>query len=822
MSLKFHSKQRVAIIGHARGGGIAEAVIAMGVVEAALVSPAAGSVIPSPEGEGKGEGRALALLRSSKNRQYVNSLRRNKKPINGKAELVNYASNYAGGSITVRYSNEDATAPAEICIYDEIGDDPWSNLGFSAKDLQNALATIPRNRELHIRVNSPGGDVHQGATIKALLDEWPNKVIVTIDGVAASTASWMILGADEVRATRTSQMFIHDAMTICFGNAADFTAAAADLDKTSDQIAQIYADKTGKSLKSMRDKMRAETLLTGEEAKDIGLVDTLIDGNAKYNFTQTNLEKMREKLGALKNSDPQGAATDKPKTEDTIIMNRQKMIALLNKWGVKFDDKLTDAELEALVEAGPTNKTANTTAPATTAASAPTNVATFDPVAMQNQIDKLTTLNNQAHVNQVTADIDKLIGEDRLSNSERAEAIELATAPVTGAKYLNTLKKRPVVNPGVVPVSNGAEISVEASHSDIAKGFENFNEPTKAWQRGHNVGMDKIRDSAVNKAHFFRKHNAKLIQFANTNTIPAELKRQVILQEVIIDFARRLAPFSMFSTVFGNVPLEGTNKVEVPFYDLDSSASTSFVSGTGYTTIGNTVTAAREIEIGEGVANGDRLYQALAVSSQELARQPYLNVLQLAKLKAEKLASDIFTDVLGIVTAANYGVAAITSPADMFDSDDLADLKLACKLWPELGRLLMLDSAYDANLLKDPSFKHALNAASDSAIKEGRLFPRVMGFDYKELPTIPTNAENLVGFAAFKSAILVATAPVPPAEEVRNAGTIWEMVTDPQTGISLEFRRFGTNVTDVATHVIECSYGFAKGNGNALKRIVSA
>jgi hypothetical protein len=74
-------------------------------------------------------------------------------------------------------------------------------------------------------------------------------------------------------------------------------------------------------------------------------------------------------------------------------------------------------------------------------------------------------------------------------------------------------------------------------------------------------------------------------------------------------------------------------------------------------------------------------------------------------------------------------------------------------------------------LLKDVSFKHALNAASDSAIKEGRLFPRVFGFDYAEYPTIPANAENLVGFAVFKSAILAAFAPVPPLEEVRRAGT---------------------------------------------------
>ncbi len=278
----------------------------------------------------------------------------------------------------------------------------------------------------------------------------------------------------------------------------------------------------------------------------------------------------------------------------------------------------------------------------------------------------------------------------------------------------------------------------------------------------------------------------------------------------------------MFGTVFQNVPLQGLNTVDVPFYDLDSSSSTSFVSGTGYTTIGNTTTDKREITIGEGASDGDRLYQALSFSSQEIARQPYLKIAELAGLKAEKLAFDIWQDILGIITFANYGAAAKTSAAALFDSDDIADLKVACKAWPEMGRGLLLDSAYDGNLLKDPSFKYALNAASDSAIKEGKLYPRVMGFDYVENPNIPANGENLVGFAFFKYAILVAFAPVPPVDEVRNAGTVWELITDPATGISLEYRQFGNNVTDAATNVIESSYGFAKGLGTGLKRIVSA
>jgi len=132
-----------------------------------------------------------------------------------------------------------------------------------------------------------------------------------------------------------------------------------------------------------------------------------------------------------------------------------------------------------------------------------------------------------------------------------------------------------------------------------------------------------------------------------------------------------------------------------------------------------------------------------------------------------------------------------------------------------------VESSYDANLLKDVAFKYALNAASDSAIKEGRIYPRVFGFDYIENPNIPDNSEYLVGFAAFMSAILFAQAPIPPTEEVRRAGTMYDMTVDPQTGAVFETRSFGSNTLDSSTFIVECNYGYVKGNANALKRLTS-
>jgi ATP-dependent protease ClpP protease subunit len=108
--------------------------------------------------------------------------------------------NYLGGKIEVAFDKADET-PANIQIYDDIGRDPWTGDGFTAKDLSAALNEIPnKNRELRIAVNSRGGDVNEGKTIRSMLEDWPGRIVNVIDGVAASTASWMI-PADEVHAS---------------------------------------------------------------------------------------------------------------------------------------------------------------------------------------------------------------------------------------------------------------------------------------------------------------------------------------------------------------------------------------------------------------------------------------------------------------------------------------------------------------------------------------------------------------------------------------------------------------------------------------------
>jgi len=160
---------------------------------------------------------------------------------------------------------------AQVNIYDEIG-----LLGVSADGFMRDLAAIPGDIELHL--NSPGGDVFDGIAIYNNLRQRPGRVAVVVDGLAASAASFIAQAASPgaLAMAPHSQMMIHDGFGMAIGNAADMREMAALLDKASDNIAGIYADRTGKPAAYWRDRMRAETWLDDHEAVAEGLADHVL------------------------------------------------------------------------------------------------------------------------------------------------------------------------------------------------------------------------------------------------------------------------------------------------------------------------------------------------------------------------------------------------------------------------------------------------------------------------------------------------------------------------------------------------------------------
>jgi len=161
--------------------------------------------------------------------------------------------------------------PARLDIYDEIGWS-WFDEGVTASTFNQKLQAITApSIELHI--NSPGGDVFDGLAILNLLRATAKPIDVIVDGLAASAASFIAQAGDTVTMMPQSQMMIHDASGVCFGNAAEMTEMAELLDHMSQNIADVYAMRTGAPADDWRMAMKTETWYSADEAVAAGLAD---------------------------------------------------------------------------------------------------------------------------------------------------------------------------------------------------------------------------------------------------------------------------------------------------------------------------------------------------------------------------------------------------------------------------------------------------------------------------------------------------------------------------------------------------------------------
>lgn len=156
---------------------------------------------------------------------------------------------------------------AEVFLYDEI-----SMFGITAQDFTAQLRDITAPT-ISLRINSPGGDVFDGVAMYSALKNHPATVDVTVDGLAASAASFVAMAGDTIRMGEGAMMMVHDAIGFTLGNAEDHAKQVDLLNKVSDEIAGFYARRTGVPQAEWRAIMKAETWYNSDEAVAIGLAD---------------------------------------------------------------------------------------------------------------------------------------------------------------------------------------------------------------------------------------------------------------------------------------------------------------------------------------------------------------------------------------------------------------------------------------------------------------------------------------------------------------------------------------------------------------------
>ena len=163
---------------------------------------------------------------------------------------------------------------AEIFIYSDIGYDWWEDKS-TAQLFAEELKNLGDISSIDLHINSNGGDVFDGQAIHTLIKNHKGFVTAYIDGLAASIATVIAMGADKVIMPKNAMMMIHNAWTGLYGNANDLRKMADDLDHINDTIVHTYLakakDKTDEA--TIRDLMDKESWLNAEECLSLGLCD---------------------------------------------------------------------------------------------------------------------------------------------------------------------------------------------------------------------------------------------------------------------------------------------------------------------------------------------------------------------------------------------------------------------------------------------------------------------------------------------------------------------------------------------------------------------
>jgi len=278
-------------------------------------------------------------------------------------------------------------------------------------------------------------------------------------------------------------------------------------------------------------------------------------------------------------------------------------------------------------------------------------------------------------------------------------------------------------------------------------------------------------------------------------------------------FVAGLTPLRAFSTDFSPEFSERGKTVNVP---LIGAAGASYDFAGSYSQNKDSNVEGLPVQL-------DRhKVQSLHLTDKEVSESSWVSLERLAKSKGHQLAQDVLTDIWSLVTAANYPEIAWTGAAAAFDADGVLAIRSECAgiNMPATERSLILDSAYYSALLGDQRIAHSyLMQMSQPSLMEGRI-PRVYGFDIHETTIMPDNGEELTGFTAHPSGMAIAMRYLSP---IRPEAYIEALpVTDPETGITLGFRRYYDTDSGMEIAAFECVYGFRTAVPKGILRITRA
>jgi len=279
----------------------------------------------------------------------------------------------------------------------------------------------------------------------------------------------------------------------------------------------------------------------------------------------------------------------------------------------------------------------------------------------------------------------------------------------------------------------------------------------------------------------------------------------ILAESVIASIKGKLPALKSFSSVFSTLEGQAGKSVFVP---LVGTATATEFGASGYTsgddqTLTNATVTLKHFKV-------SARFSPLDVKSY--GAQYLVNAF--TPTAANAIAEACLAEVSALITAANYSSSqasgASLSYAEVITAKGVLDAAKASDT-----RALIVNSTYANNLLTDSQIAAAY-ALGAQVIQTGQI-GQIGGMSVYQFTSLPTNSENLAGFACGSDAIAVASGL--PMSEIPGFETAVAVDADTGLGIQIIMGQEQSGYYNVTATLL---FGAAKGRATSLTRLLTA
>jgi len=133
-------------------------------------------------------------------------------------------------------------------------------------------------REIHMYINSPGGQIYAGLAIYDTMKMLSNKISTVAVGVTASFGTVLLAAGTKGSryALPHATIHMHQPLGGAQGQATDIEIQAKEIMRLKSRLTEILSETTGQPIDTIQKDTERDLFLTAEQAVEYGLVDKIL------------------------------------------------------------------------------------------------------------------------------------------------------------------------------------------------------------------------------------------------------------------------------------------------------------------------------------------------------------------------------------------------------------------------------------------------------------------------------------------------------------------------------------------------------------------